>query len=101
MDAGKAMRGGVLIGIAVGIGAAVIGPTLWRLARPAAKDAIKAGVAGYGAARVAIARAAEEVEDLVAEAGHEIRSAAEAGAGAAADAAQDAGSLASGVIIRG
>ncbi|MFS8038647.1 hypothetical protein ACI7BZ_17105 [Xanthobacter sp. AM11] len=100
MEVGKVVRGGFLIGVAVGIGAAVVGPTLWRLARPAAKDAVKAGVAGYGAARVALARAAEEVEDLVAEAGHELRGAA-ADAGAAADTAGTAGADAGGVIIRG
>lgn len=100
MEPEKVLRGGFLIGLAVGVGAAVIGPTLWRLARPAAKDAIKAGVAGYGAARVALARASEEVEDLVAEATHEIKeTAAQAAATAASTMAEAEGD--SGVIIRG
>lgn len=96
MEAEKVVRGGLLIGIAVGLGMAVIGPTLWRLARPTAKDAIKAGVAGYGAARVALARASEEVEDLVAEATHEIKQTAAKAADTMAEAAEDGGA-----IIRG
>ncbi|MFG1359602.1 DUF5132 domain-containing protein [Xanthobacter pseudotagetidis] len=96
MEPEKVVRGGFLLGLAVGIGAAVIGPALWRLARPAAKDAIKAGVAGYGAARVALARAGEEVEDLVAEAAHEMKEAA-ASAADAMDETEDA----AGAIVRG
>lgn len=99
MEPEKVLRGGFFIGIAVGLGIAVVGPTLWRLGRPAAKDAIKAGVAGYGAARVALARAAEEVEDLVAEASHEIGAAAEqAAAEAKASAVADNDF---GTIVRG
>jgi hypothetical protein len=94
----KMLRGGFLLGLAVGVGAAVVGPTLWRLARPAAKDAIKAGVAGYGAARVALARAGEEVEDLMAEAAHEMK---ETAAKAAAAAAEGEAEGASGAIVRG
>lgn len=90
------LRGGFLLGLAVGVGAAVVGPTLWRLARPAAKDAIKAGVAGYGAARVALARAGEEVEDLMAEAAHEMKEAA-----AKAAAAESEAEGATGAIVRG
>jgi hypothetical protein len=78
MDTGKALGGGVLIGIAMGVGAALIGPALWRLGRPLAKDAIKAGVTGYGAARLAAARASEEMEDLVAEAADELSQATRA-----------------------
>lgn len=96
MEAEKVVRSGLLIGVAVGVGVAVIGPTLWRLMRPAAKDAIKAGVAGYGAARVALARATEEVEDLVAEATHEIKETAAKAADTVAEAAEE-----SGAIIRG
>lgn len=100
MEPEKVLRGGFLLGLAVGVGAAVIGPALWRLARPAAKDAIKAGVAGYGAARVALARAGEEVEDLVAEATHEMKEAAARAAASAAD-AMDETEDAAGAIVRG
>ncbi|TCT07800.1 DUF5132 domain-containing protein [Aquabacter spiritensis] len=88
MKTGKAVGGGLLIGLALGLGTAVIGPALWRLGRPLAKDAIKAGVTGFGAARVAVARASEEVEDLVAEAAHELAQATQA-----ADAESEAGAI--------
>lgn len=91
MSAFEKFGGGLLIGVAAGVGAALIGPALWRLGRPVAKDAIKASVAGYGAARVALARASEEVEDLVAEASHELSEAAAATAATVDD----------GVISRG
>ena len=80
MSTGKVLGGGVLVGVAVGVGAALIGPALWRLGRPLLKDAIKAGAAGYGAARLAAARAAEEMEDLAAEAAHELAQATQAAA---------------------
>lgn len=67
MAVGKVIRGGLFLGVAVGIGAAIVAPTVWRVLRPAAKSALRAGIAGYGAARTTAARAGEEVEDLVAE----------------------------------
>lgn len=70
---------GFFVGLAVGVGAALIGPSYWRSARPAAKKAVRAGVEGYIVARHAVARMAEEVEDLIAEVSHEmVEAAAEA-----------------------
>lgn len=80
MSTGKVLGSGVLVGFAVGVGATLIGPALWRLGRPFLKDVIKAGATGYGAARLAAARAAEEMEDLAAEAAHELSQATQAAA---------------------
>lgn len=66
------MRGGFLVGLAIGAGAALAGPAFWRSARPAAKKAMRAGFEGYVVARQAAARMAEEIEDLVAEVSHEM-----------------------------
>jgi len=79
MAVGKVIRGGLFLGVAVGIGAAIVAPTVWRVMRPAAKSALRAGIAGYGAARTAAARAGEEVEDLVAEVVYEAEEAEEMG----------------------
>lgn len=68
--------GGLLLGAAVGAGAALLGPLTWRAARPLAKTALRAGIKGLGAARVAAAQIGEEVEDLVAEVQHELDQAA-------------------------
>ncbi len=67
------MRGNLLLGIAIGAGAALIGPKFWESNRPAIKKALRAGIEGYGAARVAAARFSEEIEDLVAEVLYEMR----------------------------
>lgn len=67
---------GFFIGLAVGAGAALTGQSYWRVARPAAKKAIRAGIEGYIVARRNLARMAEEVEDLVAEVSHEMAEAA-------------------------
>ena len=83
------VKGGFLVGVALGAGAAVVGPVVWRTARPYAKSALRAGLEGYAAARVAAARMGEEVEDLVAEVLHEMTE-AEAGAGEAGAEAADA-----------
>ena len=66
------VRGTFILGIAVGGAAALVGPSVWRVARPLAKAALRAGLEGYGAARIAGARMAEEAEDLFAEVMHEI-----------------------------
>lgn len=70
------MRGGFFLGIAVGLGAALTGPGIWRSGRPAAKKALRAGLEGYVVARRKAARVAEELEDLVAEVAHEMKEAA-------------------------
>jgi len=77
------MRGNLLLGMAIGVGAALVGPKLWETNRETIKKAMRAGLEGYGAARVAAARFGEEVEDLVAEVLHEMKEEAtgEAGAG--------------------
>ncbi len=76
MSLGSFLRTGFLVGAAVGAGAALFGPALWRVARPYAREAVKAGMTGFAAASAAAARAAEEVEDLAAEVAHEMREAA-------------------------
>lgn len=71
------LRAGFLLGVAAGVGAAWAGPSVWRATRPLAKSALRSGLEGYAKARVASARLAEEVEDLVAEVAHEMASAVE------------------------
>ena len=70
------MRGGFFVGLAIGAGAALLGPNWWRSARPTAKKAMRAGFEGYVVARQAMARMAEEIEDLAAEVSHEMAQAA-------------------------
>lgn len=84
------LRGGLLVGAAVAVGS-WIGPSLWRNARPVAKSALKTGMGAAEAARVAAARLAEDIEDLVAEVRHEMSDAEpEAGGPAAGKAEPDA-----------
>ena len=66
------MRGNFFLGAAVGAGAVLFGPTLWKSGRPAIKSAVRAGIEGYGVARIKAAQFAEEVEDLVAEVVYEL-----------------------------
>lgn len=89
MSFGSFLRNGFLIGVAVGAGAAIFGPSIWRAARPHAKAALRAGMDGYASARAAAARAAEEVEDLVVETVHEMQEAAAPASEAAAEAEGD------------
>lgn len=70
------MRGGFFVGLAVGIGGALIAPAYWRSGRPLAKKALRAGVEGYVVARRTTARFTEEIEDLIAEVTHEMHEAA-------------------------
>lgn len=81
------MRGNVWTGIAIGAGAVLFGPALLRSSRPALKQLLRAGLEGYGSARVAAARLAEEVEDLVAEVAYEMQDIATEAAAAAKKAA--------------
>lgn len=78
-------RTGLFIGLALGTGAVLFGPQIARVARPAAKAAIRRGVEAYREAQVLAARAGEEFEDLVAEVQHEMSAeAAESDAAGAA-----------------
>jgi hypothetical protein len=63
---------GLLVGLAVGAGAALVGTDRWQSARPLAKGAIRAALIGFAVARRAAVRAAEDFEDLVAETMHEM-----------------------------
>lgn len=65
-------KGGILTGVALSLGAALLGP-LWRPAlsrygRPVAKGAVKGGLAAYEVGRGRLAEFGETVQDLVAEA---------------------------------
>jgi Protein of unknown function (DUF5132) len=67
---------GVVMGVALSLGAALLGP-LWRpalgrWARPAAKGAIKQGILAFELGRERIAELGEKVSDLVAEAQFEL-----------------------------
>jgi hypothetical protein len=69
----------LLIGVALGIGAVTVGRELLgpvrELARPAAKAALRSGMAAVDRGRVTAARAVEQFEDLVAEIDAERRTA--------------------------
>lgn len=76
-------RTGILTGVALSLGAALLGP-LWRPAlsrygRPLAKNTVKGGLAAYEAGRGRLAELGETVQDLVAEA--QVERAAERAAG--------------------
>jgi len=59
--------GGLLTGLALGLGAAALAPALGRWTRPAAKAAIRAGLVAYERGRERLAELGETVEDLAAE----------------------------------
>jgi hypothetical protein len=69
-------KGNIVTGLAVGIGAVVLGPivapTLTAVLRPAAKAAIKAGIYVYDRGLEALAQANEMTGDIVAEARSEM-----------------------------
>ncbi len=62
----------VLMGLAIGVGAAVLAPVVVPIvaaaAKPIAKAAIKGGITAYRKGREAIAEVKEVAEDVVAEA---------------------------------
>ena len=70
------LLGGLAPGVAVGLGAIILGPAvlglLGSLARPLAKSAIKGGLMLYGQGRTIIAETREILEDLVAESKSEL-----------------------------
>jgi hypothetical protein len=66
------LKGSIVTGLAMGIGAAILAPVvipvLASVAKPLAKAAIKGGLMIYEKGREVVAEAGEVVEDLVAEA---------------------------------
>ena len=75
-------KGNILGGMAIGIGASVVGPVvipiLATVVKPLTKAAIKGGYLLYEKGRETLAEAQEVVEDLVAETKAEIEGAQEA-----------------------
>ena len=67
------LKGNPLTGIAIGIGAYLLAPTIGQLLRPAAKAAIKGGILAYQG----LAQLGEMGSDVVAEARSELESATE------------------------
>lgn len=59
--------GGGLTGAAAVVVAPYVGPVVTAIARPLLKAVIRQGTLGFAAGRVRLARAAETLEDLVAE----------------------------------
>lgn len=80
-------KGNILTGLAIGIGTAIIGPTvipiLANAFKPVAKAAIKGGVLVFEKGKESLAEVSEVVEDIVAEAKAELAAEAEANAAAA------------------
>lgn len=70
------LKGNVVTGLAIGIGAAVLAPVmlpvLAGVAKPLAKAAIKGGFILYEKGKEAVAEVSEMVEDVVAEAKSEL-----------------------------
>ena len=77
----NALKGTVLTGLAIGIGAAVLAPAvlpvLAGVAKPLAKAAMKSGLILYNKGREIVAEAGEVTEDLWAEAKSEAEAEAE------------------------
>lgn len=80
-------KGNIVTGLAIGIGTAIIGPTVIPIIanafKPVAKAAIKGGVLIYEKGKESLAEVSEVVEDIVAEAKAELAAEAEATAVAA------------------
>lgn len=88
-------KAGVLTGVALSLGAALLGP-LWRPAlsrygRPLAKTTVKGGLAAYEIGRGRLAELGETVQDLVAEAQMERVAESAAGLGRAGPGGADGG----------
>ncbi len=77
----NAVKGTVLTGLAIGIGAAVLAPVilpvLAGVAKPLAKAAMKSGIMLYNKGKEVLAEAGEVTEDLWAEAKTEAEAEAE------------------------
>ncbi|WP_374573342.1 hypothetical protein [Phenylobacterium sp.] len=94
------LRAGLLAGAAIGVGAAVVAPAVFRIARPGLKTALKAGFAGMASAQVAVMKAGEHLEDLLAEVAHEMAH-EEPGPAAEAAHAAAAGAAAASAVMAG
>lgn len=77
---GDFFKAGTPLGIAIGIGATVLAtavipvlPVLAKVARPAARSAIKSGILLAERGREFMAEASEELEDILAEARAELQ----------------------------
>jgi hypothetical protein len=83
------VKGNVVTGLAIGIGAAVLAPVvvpiLASAAKPLTKAAIKGGLALYESGRETFAEVGEVLEDLVAEAQAELAEERKAAVAAAAE----------------
>lgn len=75
------LKGNILGGLAIGIGAAILAPAvvpaLASIVKPLAKAAIKGGIILYEKGKETVAEISEMVEDIVAEAKVEITEAKE------------------------
>jgi hypothetical protein len=80
------LKGNLITGLAVGIGAAILAPVVIPLfaniAKPLAKAAIKGGMQMYERGKEVFAEVAEITEDIVAEAKAELSESTAAAAGA-------------------
>lgn len=78
------LKGNIIMGLAIGVGTAILAPVVIpmvaSIAKPLAKAAIKGGIMLYEKNREFIAEATEVVEDLVAEAKAELDTAVAASA---------------------
>jgi len=74
--------GGLMMGIAAGVGEALVAPVLIPALRPIAKSILKAGLIAYDQGRVALAELNEQTGDMLAEAREEL---AQGGKGAAGE----------------
>lgn len=70
------LKGNILSGLAIGIGAAIVAPVVIPIAasvvKPLAKAAIKGGIMLYEKGKETVAEVSEMVEDIVAEAKSEM-----------------------------
>jgi hypothetical protein len=64
--------GNIVAGLAIGIGAAVLGPVIIPALRPIAKTIIKTGLIAYDQGRLALADLGERTGDIMAEAQSEL-----------------------------
>jgi hypothetical protein len=68
----RGYRSGIVTGIALSLGAALLSPVLARWGRPALKTAAKGGLVAYAAARERVAEMTEAISDVLAEAQFEL-----------------------------